>query len=149
MKLPRPALVPFAVVFSFLCALSHAQVLRRALPPTERVNNADAAIIHAWQGGEAQTAEFAIVPARPDSAPPGWAAKAGNSFQWSLDPDRIVISPGDSDGACAFMRTYRVERESRNSDVTHPAGYTTCVSMSKFRILVKTARPPENEKGNQ
>lgn len=35
---------------------------------------------------------------------------------------------------CAKMRTYRVEREARDSDVTRPSGYSECVSMSKFRI---------------
>lgn len=35
---------------------------------------------------------------------------------------------------CATMRTYRVEREDRQSDVTRHAGYSECISISKFRI---------------
>lgn len=35
---------------------------------------------------------------------------------------------------CATMRTYRVKREDRDSDVTREAGYSECISISKFRI---------------
>ncbi|HUM05628.1 MAG TPA: hypothetical protein VLT90_09210 [Terriglobales bacterium] len=40
----------------------------------------------------------------------------------------------DSESTCATMRTYRVEREAPDSDVVGPSGYSTCVSMSKFRV---------------
>lgn len=38
------------------------------------------------------------------------------------------------DRACAYMRTYRVKRHRRGSDVVGPAGYTTCVPMQRFEM---------------
>jgi len=35
---------------------------------------------------------------------------------------------------CAYMRTYRVRREYRNSDAVSPAGYTTCVPSARFEM---------------
>jgi|SRR5271169_3460729 len=42
-------------------------------------------------------------------------------------------SPG-GDTSCAFMRTYRVKRDHPGSDVTRPAGYTTCVPSNRFEV---------------
>jgi hypothetical protein len=48
---------------------------------------------------------------------------------------------------CAFMRTYRVEREHRGSDVVRLAGYTTCVPTKRFElksaVRVQPERSPE------
>ena len=35
---------------------------------------------------------------------------------------------------CAYIRTYRVKREYRNSDAVSPAGYTTCVPSARFGV---------------
>lgn len=36
--------------------------------------------------------------------------------------------------SCAYMRTYRVKRDRRTSDMTKPAGYTTCVPVKRFEV---------------
>ena len=43
-------------------------------------------------------------------------------------------SPPGSDNSCAYMRTYRVKRDRPASDMTRPAGYTTCVSFKRFEV---------------
>jgi hypothetical protein len=45
-------------------------------------------------------------------------------------------SPGMSDGdsLCYAMRSYFMEREARDSDVTSPAGYATCQKASRFAV---------------
>ena len=76
-----------------------------------------------------------------------WLARGGQTKSPQIDSDRVILSPDDSDSSilslddressCVYMRTYRVKREARDSDVTHPAGYTTCVPVARF--LVKRA----------
>ncbi len=70
-----------------------------------------------------------------------------------IDSDRVILSPDDGDGftlslhdnnaSCVYMRTYRVKREARDSDVTRPAGYTTCVPVARF--VVKSAAESKAE----
>jgi len=43
------------------------------------------------------------------------------------------------DNVCYYGRSYRYKRESRDSDLTVPAGYTTCTPRSKFQV--KNAAP--------
>lgn len=43
-------------------------------------------------------------------------------------------SPSGDDGTCAYMRTYRVKRDHPGSDMTMPAGYTTCVPSKRFEM---------------
>jgi len=45
---------------------------------------------------------------------------------------------------CAYLRTYRVRRESRNSDVVSPAGYTECVPASRFEVKRAVVIQPES-----
>jgi hypothetical protein len=45
-----------------------------------------------------------------------------------------VSSVTFSEPFCAYMRTYRVRREYRNSDVVSPSGYTTCVPSARFEV---------------
>ena len=60
--------------------------------------------------------------------------------------DRAVLRFGtDAENpGCAYMRTYRVKRRRRGSDVVGPAGYTTCVPMRRFemRSAVQTVGDP-------
>jgi hypothetical protein len=35
---------------------------------------------------------------------------------------------------CAYMRTYRMKRKSRGSDVVSPASYTKCVPTARFEL---------------
>jgi hypothetical protein len=46
----------------------------------------------------------------------------------------VIIWRSNPELGCLYMRTYRVERESRDSDVTRPAGYTKCVPMNRFTV---------------
>ena len=50
----------------------------------------------------------------------------------NLNPDAGMIVPGDS--YCLKIRSYVVARDSKNSDSVHPAGYTTCVPATRFRL---------------
>jgi hypothetical protein len=76
-----------------------------------------------------------------------WLVRGGQAKWPRVDSDRVILTPEDSDSSilslddressCVCMRTYRMKREARDSDVTHPAGYTTCVPVARF--LVKRA----------
>ena len=50
----------------------------------------------------------------------------------NLNPDARMVVPGDS--YCLKIRSYVVARDSKNSDSVHPAGYTTCVPATRFRL---------------
>jgi hypothetical protein len=51
---------------------------------------------------------------------------------FNIKPDSFT--PDSSDTSCAYMRTYRVKRQARSSDVVAPAGYTTCVPTRRFEM---------------
>jgi hypothetical protein len=52
-----------------------------------------------------------------------------------LDPDARMAVPGVAgDSYCLKIRSYVVARDSKHSDSVHPAGYTTCVPASRFRL---------------
>jgi hypothetical protein len=82
-----------------------------------------------------------------------WLARGEQTMLPRIDSDRVILSPDDGDGftlslhdnnaSCVYMRTYRVKREARDSDVTRPAGYTTCVPVARF--MVKRAVEPKLE----
>ena len=64
-----------------------------------------------------------------------WPRIAGNrTFLSPNDDDGFLLPLGDQEPSCVFMRTYRVKREARDSDVTRPAGYTTCVPAGRFAV---------------
>jgi hypothetical protein len=48
--------------------------------------------------------------------------------------DNVILSMDDHQPACAFMRTYRVKREARDSDATRSASYTKCVPIERFAV---------------
>jgi hypothetical protein len=54
-------------------------------------------------------------------------------FVFKTAPDRIWTG-SNSDFFCAHMRTYRVKRKYRGSDVVTPAGYTKCVPTRRFEL---------------
>ena len=81
-----------------------------------------------------------------------WLARKGQSGSPGAEGFRVVLPPQDNnfilslddlEPSCMYMRTYRVQRETHDSDVTHPAGYTTCVPVGRF--AVKRAAEPEAE----
>ncbi|MFZ3339846.1 MAG: hypothetical protein WA213_03110 [Terriglobales bacterium] len=51
---------------------------------------------------------------------------------YSLRSDLFV--PDSPGSFCAYMRTYRVKRQARGSDTVVPAGFTTCVPMTRFQM---------------
>ena len=62
-----------------------------------------------------------------------------NPFQDVKPADRMGLriyrdASEDGETFCAFMRTYRVKRDHRGSDVVRPAGYTTCVPTRRFEL---------------
>ena len=62
-----------------------------------------------------------------------------------MDRNGIVALPGGplaADVTCLSIRSYVVKRDSKNSDSVHPAGYSTCVPASRFRV--KTADAGES-----
>jgi hypothetical protein len=85
-----------------------------------------------------------------------WLARGEQTMLPRIDSDRVILSPDDGDGftlslhdnnaSCVYMRTYRVKREARDSDITRPAGYTTCVPVARFvvkRAVESKAEPSE------
>jgi hypothetical protein len=81
-----------------------------------------------------------------------WIARQGQATWSRIEGDRTFLSPDDGNGflqplgdqepSCVFMRTYRVKREARDSDVTRPAGYTTCVPVARF-AMKRAVEPSE------
>jgi len=61
-----------------------------------------------------------------------WLAKVQRSQDSGIVLDRFLSESDGRDQICGFMRTYRVKREGRGSDITRPAGYTTCVPLARF-----------------
>jgi hypothetical protein len=71
-----------------------------------------------------------------------WLTHAGRDDWSKLEDGRLVISQRNSETGCAYMRTYRVKREERDSDAVRPAGYTVCVPMRRFEMKSTVLRPP-------
>jgi hypothetical protein len=40
----------------------------------------------------------------------------------------------DADSTCYAIRSYRVARDSKDSDSTHPAGYSTCRPSNRYQV---------------
>ena len=74
-----------------------------------------------------------------------WLEKARQADEARIDNDVLILPSDSRDAVCAFMRTYRVKREFRGSDVTRPAGYTTCVPAARFTM--KTTVEVKEEPG--
>lgn len=64
-----------------------------------------------------------------------WLSRSEQAQGQRMRDDNLIISQElVGSEICAYMRTYRVKREARGSDVTRPAGYTTCVPSARFAI---------------
>jgi hypothetical protein len=57
-----------------------------------------------------------------------------------IDRDGVLLPGDDRDATCAFLRVYRMKRESPGSDVTRPNGYTACVMSTRFQM--KSSKKP-------
>jgi len=54
----------------------------------------------------------------------------------------FVISPEAlADNSCFAIRSYVMARDSKDSDSTHLAGYSTCVPSSKYQVREVVGRP--------
>jgi hypothetical protein len=47
----------------------------------------------------------------------------------------------DTAATCFTMRSYVVARDSKDSDSTHPTGYSTCQPASKYRVKATQQKP--------
>ena len=73
--------------------------------------------------------------ANPDSQTLHSQAPRANLLDGAkIDSNSLLALDDDRDNTCAFMRTYRMKREARGSDVTRPAGYTVCVPTRRFEM---------------
>lgn len=105
---------------------------------------------------------FAIAPVQAQADRPGlntdkdaiqkWLARkaqSGQGYRFAIPPqdNNFVIALDDLEPNCMYMRTYRVQREGRDSDVTRPAGYTTCVPVGRFAVKRAVIRNGESEYG--
>lgn len=79
------------------------------------LNDADRAIVQAWSQSS-----------QPSDA--------------RIEGDRLVLPSDGRDNTCAFLRVYRLKRDVPGSDVTRPAGYTTCVSAARFSMKSSVIR---------
>jgi hypothetical protein len=86
-----------------------------------------------------------------EAAIQNWLARDHTKWR-GIDSSRDTLLPDHSDGSmlsladepsCVYMRTYRMKRETADSDVTRPAGYTSCVPVARF--MVKRAVEPKLE----
>jgi|SRR5579859_442020 len=62
---------------------------------------------------------------------------------FNQEPETMIIGDGDlpSDRTCYTIRSFRVERDSKDSDSTHPAGSSTCLPASRYGMKNVEVRP--------
>jgi hypothetical protein len=67
--------------------------------------------------------------------------------QIKIDPPlRLKTETLDSDVTCYTIRTYVVARDSKDSDSTHPAGYSTCQPSAQYQLKTTVLRSDSPEK---
>jgi hypothetical protein len=94
--------------------------------------------------------EAAATPSEPWRIGPIRPADLG-SGQNALDPKRLdqyrldrvkgdprihhfKLDASDADTTCYNIRSYVVARDSKDSDSTHPAGYSTCLPSNRYQL---------------
>ena len=70
-----------------------------------------------------------------------WQDEANQNRDVRIEDDRLIFPIDDRNAMCAFLRVYRVKRVMPGSDLTRPAGYTTCVGGSRFTM--KSSKRPK------
>jgi len=115
------------VAFAFCASPLVAQT-----PTTEK--NSDTSLHAKLEMRDAQTDDpLTLVPPREDRQfslhpdVPGEAQKSESNIA-GKDPK------GQDDKLCYSMRSYRVKRENKDSDITRPAGYSTCQPAKRFQM---------------
>jgi hypothetical protein len=53
---------------------------------------------------------------------------------------RLKVETLDADVTCYTIRTYVVARDSKDSDATHPAGYSTCQPSAQYQLKTTVLR---------
>jgi hypothetical protein len=96
-----------------------ASLIAQSQPEKASLGDADRAIVKAW-------------------------SEASPSLEARIEGDRLILPPDDRDNTCVFMRVYRVKRQT-GSDLTRPAGYTTCVRASRFTMKSSVIRSVDPE----
>jgi len=94
-----------------------------------------------------------IAQSQPEAAPlsdsnraiiQAWS-KANHPSEARIEGDRLILPSDERDNTCAFLRVYRMKRQFPGSDLTRPAGYTTCVSASRFTMKSSVIRSVDPE----
>ena len=95
-----------------------------------------------------QAEKTAVNGARSDSPSTKVLTRDQLDYLWSSRPSwqAPVLNP-DLQATCFKLRTYIVRREGPESDVVHPAGYTTCQPAPRFEVKVTEQR--KQDKGNR
>lgn len=102
------------------------------------MKNLNAALLFLMLAGS--SAVFA--QSQSEKAPPSAAdraivqawSKSSRPSEARIEGDRLILPSDDRDNTCAFLRVYRLRRDVPGSDVTRPAGYTTCVNTARFAM---------------
>jgi hypothetical protein len=105
-----------------------------------------------WGTAAATTSEpWRIVPSQPLDGPGQDSRdgirtdqyKADRSFHFFSLQSKTSVSNGQSqaDTICYAIRSYRVARDSKDSDSTHPAGHSTCQPASRYHLRNAEERP--------
>jgi hypothetical protein len=64
----------------------------------------------------------------------------------TVPPLHLKAKTLDSDVTCLTLRTYVVARDSKDSDSTHPAGYSTCQPSAQYQLKTTVLRSDSPEK---
>jgi hypothetical protein len=83
-----------------------------------------------------------IVPSRPADFSSGQSALDSMRLdQYRLDQIKsdphirhLKLDALDADTTCLSIRSYVVARDSKDSDSTHPAGYSTCQPSNRYQV---------------
>jgi hypothetical protein len=136
MSISRPVVIPLlAAVFAFpsVAQTPPASDSAALLPPVK---------LHSDSSDRIRVDQFRL-PSEPlldsDSREHTAAGLSRNDLQPSqgfplghfLKPDTV---PEDLAATCYSMRSYRVKRDDPQTDVTRPAGYSTCQPATRFAV---------------
>jgi hypothetical protein len=75
----------------------------------------------------------------------------GSKFEAKIHPpvlglDGELVRELDGDTTCYAIRSYLVARDSKDSDSTHPAGYSTCRRASRYRLKTAEGQSASTER---
>ena len=83
----------------------------------------------------AQSKQPSVLPGADDRAiVAAWSEADKRSNEARIENDRLILPTDDRTAMCAYLRVYRMKRDVPGSDITRPAGYTTCVRSSQFTM---------------